>query len=179
MRYIFLITIFITFFPFNKLKGQTWKIETPASTGLILNYNPIDNRIGLGIAHNVEQELSTVVPKKKKVSFFDRHINPKGLTDFSVDYIPKSKIYGIHAGIMFSSIMAFGFNFNYYNKIDKNQFAFCPVIGLSYANIDLLYGYNIYFSKTRIAEINRHSLTIRFYIPIFTDKIKDNENSNK
>jgi len=62
----------------------------------------------------------------------------------------------------------------WYTDYSEIEFALRPEIGYTYKYISLVYGYNLFLDKAPFNKINTHCFTIRYFIPIATNKANKN-----
>ncbi len=87
------------------------------------------------------------------------------------EFDPNSKIYGTSFNAWYlSGLFACGLNANRYSDYKTDTYGIKPMIGISSFRIGLMYGYNIYLNDNSIQNLQKESITIRYYYPFWKRK---------
>jgi hypothetical protein len=87
------------------------------------------------------------------------------------EFDPNSRIYGTSFNAWYlSGLFACGLNANRYSDYKTDTYGIKPMIGISSFRIGLMYGYNIYLNDNSIQNLQKESITIRYYYPFWKKK---------
>ena len=60
-----------------------------------------------------------------------------------------------------------GLSINRYSDFVHETYGVKPMIGISWRRIGIMYGYNIFITPNSIPDLGHHSLTIKYYYPLW------------
>lgn len=89
------------------------------------------------------------------------------------EFDPNRKLYGTSLNAWYlSGPLSGGLSINRYSDYTNATYGIKPMIGISILRIGIMYGYNIFLNGNKIANLNQHSFTIKYYYPIWHKKEK-------
>jgi hypothetical protein len=81
---------------------------------------------------------------------------------------PTRKLYGTSLNAWYlAGFFSCGLNINRYSDYKNDTYGLKPMIGMSFARIGIMYGYNIFLNANEISNLNTHSITIKYYYPLW------------
>jgi len=104
-------------------------------------------------------------------SVWGNHGNSFGAISLSLELEPWKKVYGYNISLWKSITLTpyipfcLGINSVYYQKVYAHDWTLRPMIGLGFANIHLVYSYDIRLGNRDIMERNTHMFSLRYFIP--------------
>lgn len=87
------------------------------------------------------------------------------------EFDPNQKFYGNSVNFWYlSGFFACGLGANRYSDYQNQTLGIKPMVGFSCLRVGVMYAYNIYLNKNKIPELYPHSLTVKYYLPVWRKK---------
>lgn len=87
---------------------------------------------------------------------------------FLMEWDPSRKLYGNSVNAWYlGGPFSCGLSINRYSDNVHETYGIKPMIGISKFRIGLMYGYNFFVSPNSIDNLAHHSLTIKYYFPLW------------
>lgn len=141
-----------------KRKYPYVKGYAPAFLGLVVGYNFLKaQEVEIGVSYNLNGGPTRFGMTSGYQLIYKRSLERE------------QNAIGLEMGVYGSLSMGIGMNYNFSNDI--SAFGFKPFIGTSIYHFQLLYGYNFLRKKKQEwYQLSRHSLSIRYVIPLKASK---------